>query len=124
MRGQENPEASMFSYVTLEQRVPKDHRCAPCLRSALMGSDPINNKHFEGCALTARFMPHDAMRRSTCPTRQKADSGKDGGIVNYPSHNEVTHECKRPYTALLGRVRFKGSVRRVSKRGIERIALK
>jgi transposase len=25
MRGQENPQASMFSYVSLEQRVPKDH---------------------------------------------------------------------------------------------------
>ncbi|MCQ9376073.1 transposase, partial [Methyloversatilis sp. XJ19-13] len=25
MRGQENPQTSMFSYVSLEQRVPKDH---------------------------------------------------------------------------------------------------
>ena len=25
MRGHENPQASMFSYVSLEQRVPKDH---------------------------------------------------------------------------------------------------
>ena len=25
MRGQENPQASMFSYVSLEQRVPKVH---------------------------------------------------------------------------------------------------
>ncbi|WP_043359131.1 transposase, partial [Methyloversatilis universalis] len=25
MRGQENPQALMFSYVSLEQRVPKDH---------------------------------------------------------------------------------------------------
>jgi transposase len=25
MRGQENPQASMFSYVSLEQRVPKEH---------------------------------------------------------------------------------------------------
>jgi transposase len=25
MRGQENPQTPMFSYVSLEQRVPKDH---------------------------------------------------------------------------------------------------
>lgn len=25
MRGHENPQASMFSYVSLEQHVPKDH---------------------------------------------------------------------------------------------------
>jgi hypothetical protein len=48
MRGQENPQASMFSYVSLEHRVPADHPLRR-LRALIDGILANMNTVFEAC---------------------------------------------------------------------------
>ena len=57
MRGQENPQTSMFSYVSLEQRVPKDHPLR-ALRALVDGI--LAQGRRTRMSLTALDMPTDA----------------------------------------------------------------